>query len=73
MQGISQSLGGWVVSFLGPWPLGLVEESEGKDDDLDLGSPDLVKERGAMVSLLLAGSEVEVYSRSEPLHLAEVL
>ena len=62
-----------MVSFLGPWPLGLVEEWEGKDDDLDLGSPDLVKERGAMVSLLLAGSEVEVYPQSGPLHLAEVL
>ena len=73
MQGISQRLGDWVVSFLGPWPLGLVEEWEGKDDDLDLGSLDLVEEREAMVSLLLAGLEVEVYPRSGPLHLAEVL
>ena len=73
MQGISQSLGGWVVSFLGPWPLGLVEEWEGKDDDLDLESLDLVEEREAMVSLLLGGLEVEVYPRSGPLDLAEVL
>ena len=73
MQGISQSLGGWVVSFLGPWPLGLVEEWEGKDDDLDLGSLDLVEEREAMVSLLLGGLEVEVYPRSGPLDLTEAL
>ena len=53
--------------------MGLVEGWEGKDDDLDLGSLDLVEEREAMVSLLLAGSEVEVCPRSEPLHLAEVL
>ena len=56
--------------------MGLVEEWEewgGKDDDLDLGSPDLVKERGAMVSLLLAGLKVEVYPQSGPLDLAEVL
>ena len=49
------------------------EEWEGKDDDLDLGSLDLVEEREAMVSLLLGGSEVEVYPRSGPLHLAEEL
>ena len=72
-QGISQRLGDWVVSFQGPWPLGLVEEWEGKDYDLDLGSLDLVEEREAMVSLLLAGLEVEVYPQSGPLHLAEVL
>ena len=65
-----------MASFLGPWPLGLVEEWEeweGKDNDLDLGSLDLVEEREAMVSLLLAGLEVEVYPRSGPLHLAEEL
>ena len=50
-----------------------MEEWEGKDDDLDLGSLDLVEEREAMVSLLLEGSEVEVYPRSGPLHLAEEL
>ena len=50
-----------------------MEEWEGKDDDLDLGSLDLVEEREAMVSLLLGGSEVEVYPRSGPLHLAEEL
>ena len=50
-----------------------MEEWEGKDDDLDLGSLDLVEEREAMVSLLLEGSEVEVYPRSGPLHLAEDL
>ena len=53
--------------------MGLVEEWEGKDNDLDLGSLDLVEEREAMVSLLLGGSEVEVYPRSGPLHLAEEL
>ena len=72
MQGISQSLGGWVVSFLGPWPLGLVEESEGKDDDLDLGSLDLAEEWEGMVSLLLGELEVKVYPQSGPLDLAEV-
>ena len=53
--------------------MGLVEEWEGKDDDLDLGSLDLVEEREAMVSLLLGGLEVEVDPRSGPLHLAEAL
>ena len=50
-----------------------MEEWEGKDDDLDLGSLDLVEEREAMVSLLLEESEVEVYPRSGLLDLAEVL
>ena len=53
--------------------MGLVEGWEGKDDDLDLGSLDLVEEREAMVSLLLGGLEVEVYPQSGPLDLAEVL
>jgi len=35
-----------------------VEEWEGKDDDLDLESLDLVEEREALVSLLLGGLEV---------------
>ena len=62
-----------MVSFLGPWPLGLVEEWEGKDDDLDLESLDLVEEGEAMVSLLFGGLEVEVYPWSGPLDLAQVL
>ena len=53
--------------------MGLVEEWEAKEDDLGLGSLDLVEEREAMVSLLLAGSKVEVYPQSGPLDLAEVL
>ena len=53
--------------------MGLVEGWEGKDDDLDLGSLDLVEEWEGMVFLLLGGSEVEVYPRSGPLDLAEVL
>ena len=53
--------------------MGLVEEWEGKVDDLDLGSLDLVEEREAMVSLLLAGLEVEVHPRSGPLDLTEAL
>ena len=40
-----------------------MEEWEGKDDDLDLGSLDLVEEREAMVSLLLEGLEVEVTTK----------
>ena len=50
-----------------------MEEWEGKDDNLDLGSLGLVEEREAMVSLLLEGLEVEVYPRSGPLDLAEEL
>ena len=53
--------------------MGLVEEWEGKDYDLDLGSLDLVEEREVMVSLLLGGSEVEDYPQSGPLDLSEVL